>query len=153
MSSLVNKVAAATTVYNPYKIFQAAQRCMGDPSVVAKVLVELLGDYAGQDVLMASAAGVLALYYGKAGLRLSSMTDFGQFAGELADELGKRDSPEVSSGDDIYIIRSIYYCCMVFLFSTLFTAGRFWVMTTTTCVQSCHATVDVIDFWTHNCTG
>lgn len=97
MSSLVNKGAAATTVYNPYKIFQAAQRCMGDPSVVAKVLVELLGDYAAQDVLMASAASVLDLYYGKAGLRTSSMTDFGKFAGELADELGNRDSSQASS--------------------------------------------------------
>lgn len=88
--------AAATTVYNPYKIFQAAQRCMGDPSVVAKVLVELLGDCATPDVLMASAASVLDVYYARGGLRRSSMTDFGKFAGELAEELGKRDSVEVS---------------------------------------------------------
>ena len=96
MSAFANKGAAATTVYNPYKIFQAAQRCMGDPSVVAKVLVELLGDYAAPDVFMASTASVLSLYYSKGGLRKSSMTDFGKFAGELADELGKRDSPKVS---------------------------------------------------------
>lgn len=36
--------ASATTVYNPYRIFQAAQRCMGEPTIVAKVLVELLGE-------------------------------------------------------------------------------------------------------------
>ncbi len=40
--------ASASTVYNPYRIFQAAQRCMGDPSVVAKVLVELLGKRGGR---------------------------------------------------------------------------------------------------------
>lgn len=96
MSAFDSKGAAATSAYNPHKIFQAAQRCMGDPSVVAKVLVELLGDCADSDVLMASAAGVLALYYGRGGLRTSSMTDFGKFAGELADELGNRDSTEVS---------------------------------------------------------
>lgn len=44
---------------------------------------------------MASAASVLEIYYGSGGLRKASMTDFGKFAGELADELGKRDSPEV----------------------------------------------------------
>lgn len=93
-----SKGAAASTVYNPYKIFQAAQRCMGEPSVVANVLVELLGEYATQDVLMGAAASVLGMYYGKAGLRLTSMTDFGKFAGELAEELGKRDSPEASGG-------------------------------------------------------
>ncbi len=53
------------------------------------------GDCATPDVLMASAASVLEIYYGGGGLRKSSMTDFGKFAGELADELGKRDSPQV----------------------------------------------------------
>ncbi|CBN79417.1 conserved unknown protein [Ectocarpus siliculosus] len=86
--------ASASTVYDPYKIFQAAQRCMGDPSVVAKVLVELLGDCATPDVLMASAASVLEIYYGGGGLRKTSMTDFGKFAGELADELGARNSTQ-----------------------------------------------------------
>lgn len=96
MPGFTDRGEAATTVYNPYKIFQAAQRCMGDPSVVAKVLVELLGHCATPDVLMASAASVLELYYSKGGLRKSSMTDFGKFAEELADELGKRDSLEVT---------------------------------------------------------
>lgn len=100
MSAFEDKGAAATTVYNPYKIFQAAQRCMGDPSMVAKVLVELLGDCATQDVLMGAAAHVLSLYYGKGGLRVCSMTDFGKFAGELAEELGKRNSPEASRSND-----------------------------------------------------
>lgn len=94
MSAFDDRGAAATTVYNPYKIFQAAQRCMGDPSVVAIVLVELLGNCATQDVLMGAAASVLNLYYGKGGLRVCSMTDFGKFAGELAEELGKRNSLE-----------------------------------------------------------
>lgn len=46
MASLSASTAAAsaTTVYNPYRIFQAAQRCMGEPTMVAKVLVELLGE-------------------------------------------------------------------------------------------------------------
>lgn len=49
MASLnANKAAAsATTVYDPYRIFQAAQRCMGEPTMVAKVLVELLGEWSG----------------------------------------------------------------------------------------------------------
>lgn len=87
---------SALTVYNPYKIFQAARRCMGDPSIVAEVLVELLGDCATPDVLMASASSVIKLYYVAGGLRKSSMTDFGKFAGELAEEFGKRESAEVS---------------------------------------------------------
>ena len=98
MSAIVDsKAAAASTVYDPYKIFQAAQRCMGDPTVVAKVLVQLLGDCATPDVLMASAASVVSIYYGSGRLRLSSMTEFGKFAGELAEEFEKRDSPEASA--------------------------------------------------------
>lgn len=97
MAAIVgSKAVAASTVYNPYRIFQAAQRCMGDPSIVAKVLVELLGDCATPDVLMASAASVVEIYYGKGRLRQTSMTDFGKFAGELAEEFEKRDSPEAS---------------------------------------------------------
>jgi len=42
--SISTAAASATTVYNPYRIFQAAQRCMGEPTMVAKVLVELLGE-------------------------------------------------------------------------------------------------------------
>lgn len=99
---VADKGNAATSVYNPYRIFLAAQRSMGDPSVVAKVLVELLGDCAGHDVLMGSAASVLDMYYGARGARLSAMTDFGKFAGELADELGKRDSPEVRKASNKY---------------------------------------------------
>lgn len=54
----------------------------------------LAGDCATPDVLMASAASVLEIYYGGGGLRKASMTDFGKFAGELAEELEKRDSPQ-----------------------------------------------------------
>lgn len=43
---------------------------------------------------MASTVSVLEMYYGAKGLRKTSMTDFGKFAGELAEELGKRDSPQ-----------------------------------------------------------
>ena len=52
------------------------------------------GDCATPDVLMASTVSVLEIYYGAKGLRKLSMTDFGKFAGELAEELGKRDSPQ-----------------------------------------------------------
>lgn len=52
------------------------------------------GDCATPEVLMASTVGVLKIYYGGGGLRKTSMTDFGKFAGELAEELGKRDSPQ-----------------------------------------------------------
>lgn len=45
---------------------------------------------------MASAASVLEIYYGGGGLRKTSMTDFGKFAGELADELGARNSTQAS---------------------------------------------------------
>lgn len=43
---------------------------------------------------MASTVSVLEIYYGGGGLRKASMTDFGKFAGELAEELGKRESPQ-----------------------------------------------------------
>lgn len=57
----------------------------------------LPGDCATPDVLMGSAASVLEIYYGSGGLRKASMTDFGKFAGELAEELGKRDSAQAST--------------------------------------------------------
>lgn len=56
--------SSATTVYNPYRIFQAAQRCMGDPSVVAKVLVELLGKRTGMLLFV-----VVILTYVRGGLQ------------------------------------------------------------------------------------
>ena len=63
---------------------------------------------------MASTVSVLEIYYGAKGLRKTGMTDFGKFAGELAEELGKRDSPQArerqSAGDSV----PLWSCCLRF---------------------------------------
>lgn len=86
---------AAETANDPFKVFQAAQKCNRDASALSGVLVEVLGDFAEEDVLISCAASVISLYpQGNGDAEVAEMRDFGKFAGELAIELAKRGSSE-----------------------------------------------------------
>lgn len=82
---------ATRAASNGYKVFRAARRYAGDASTLAKVVVDALGELAEEEQLVASVESVISSY-GEAADVLKTMRDFGRFAGELADELVKRDS-------------------------------------------------------------